>query len=58
MYREVWPEDNYFGNSGLNSNEELDIFKQIFYADLAKPAGRTWKFMFSKTVCNFNCLLC
>jgi len=40
MFREVWPEDNYFGNSGLNSDEELDIFKQIFYADLGEPAGK------------------
>lgn len=37
--REVWPEDSYFGKSGLNSDDELDILKQIFYADLGTPIG-------------------
>ncbi|XP_050054655.1 protein timeless homolog isoform X3 [Aphis gossypii] len=32
--REVWPEDSYFGKPGLNSDDELDILKQIFFADL------------------------
>lgn len=39
MFREVWPEDNYFGKPGLTNDEELDILKQIFDADLGKPAG-------------------
>lgn len=39
MGREVWPEDNYFGKPGLNSNDELDILKQIFYANLGPPTG-------------------
>lgn len=40
-YREVWPEDSYFGKPGLSSNEELDILKQIFYADLGNSTGKT-----------------
>lgn len=41
MYREVWPEEGYFGRPGLNCEEELDILKQIFYADLGTPTGIT-----------------
>lgn len=41
MHREVWPEDNYFGKPGLNNEEELDILKQIFFADLGMPTGIT-----------------
>uniref|UniRef100_A0A2H8TU68 Protein timeless n=1 Tax=Melanaphis sacchari TaxID=742174 RepID=A0A2H8TU68_9HEMI len=37
--REVWPEDGYFGKPGLNSDEEIDILKQIFFADLGTPTG-------------------
>uniref|UniRef100_A0A2S2NUZ1 Protein timeless n=1 Tax=Schizaphis graminum TaxID=13262 RepID=A0A2S2NUZ1_SCHGA len=37
--REVWPEDDYFGKPGLNSDDELDILKQIFFADLGTPTG-------------------
>ncbi|XP_015364645.1 PREDICTED: protein timeless homolog [Diuraphis noxia] len=37
--REVWPEDSYFGKPGLNIDDELDILKQIFYADLGTPIG-------------------
>lgn len=37
--REVWPEDSYFGKPGLNSDDELDILKQIFHADLGTPIG-------------------
>lgn len=39
MSREVWPEDNYFGKPGLSNNDELDILKQIFYANLGLPTG-------------------
>lgn len=38
MLREVWPEDGYFGKPGLNNDEELDILKQIFVADLGIPS--------------------
>lgn len=41
MFREVWPEDSYFGKPGLNSDDELEILKQIFYADLGMPIGKT-----------------
>lgn len=41
MFREVWPEETYFGKPGLNSEDELDILKQIFYADLGLPSGTT-----------------
>ncbi|KAF0730149.1 protein timeless, partial [Aphis craccivora] len=37
--REVWPEDGYFGKPGLNSDDELDILKQIFFADLGTLTG-------------------
>ncbi|XP_050066512.1 protein timeless homolog isoform X2 [Aphis gossypii] len=37
--REVWPEDSYFGKPGLNSDDELDILKQIFFADLGTLTG-------------------
>lgn len=37
MFREVWPEDNYFGKPRPNSDEELDILKEIFFADLGMP---------------------
>ncbi|XP_025415567.1 protein timeless homolog isoform X4 [Sipha flava] len=37
--REIWPEDSYFGKPGLNHDEELDILKQIFSADLGTPIG-------------------
>jgi len=39
IFREVWPEDSYFGKPGLNSDDELNILKQIFYADLGTPTG-------------------
>lgn len=39
MFREVWPEDDYFGKPGLSSNDELDILKQLFYANLGTPTG-------------------
>lgn len=37
MFREVWPEDNYFGKSQPSGDEELDILKEIFFADLGMP---------------------
>lgn len=46
MFREVWPEDSYFGKPGLNSDDELDILKQIFYADLGTPIGIVIHFYF------------
>lgn len=39
MFREIWPEDSYFGKPGLNNDEELDILRQIFSADLGTPIG-------------------
>jgi len=41
MLREVWPEDNYFGKPGLSSDDEFNILKQIFYADLGTPTTGT-----------------
>jgi len=46
MFREVWPEDSYFGKPGLNSDDELDILKQIFHADLGTPIGIIIHFYF------------
>ncbi|XP_050538805.1 protein timeless homolog [Daktulosphaira vitifoliae] len=37
--REVWPENGYFGALQLNVDEELDILKQIYFADLGMPEG-------------------
>ncbi|VVC29572.1 Hypothetical protein CINCED_3A024542 [Cinara cedri] len=35
--REVWPENDVFGKPRLSSDEELDILKEIFFADLGIP---------------------
>ncbi|XP_056642812.1 protein timeless homolog [Diorhabda sublineata] len=34
--REVWPENNSFGNDNLSSEEEFLCIREIFYADLGK----------------------
>lgn len=40
LFREIWPEVSYFGKSGLSNKDELDILKQIFYADIGEPMGK------------------
>lgn len=34
MFREVWPEGDVFGSSDVEPEEELDLLKQIFNANL------------------------
>lgn len=36
--REVWPEGDVFGSSDVEPEEELDLLKQIFNANLPRPA--------------------
>lgn len=50
MFREVWPEDSYFGKPGLNSDDELDILKQIFFADLGTLTGITGIYIFTNYI--------
>ncbi|XP_058228807.1 protein timeless homolog isoform X1 [Hemibagrus wyckioides] len=36
--REVWPEGDVFGSSEVEPEEELDLLKQILFAELPRPA--------------------
>lgn len=53
MFREVWPEDSYFGKPGLNIDDELDILKQIFFADLGIVTGITGIYIFLQAIFNY-----
>ncbi|XP_054882313.1 protein timeless homolog [Poeciliopsis prolifica] len=39
--REVWPEGDVFGSSDVEPEEELDLLKQIFQANLPRPPPET-----------------
>ncbi|MEQ2247676.1 hypothetical protein ILYODFUR_011628 [Ilyodon furcidens] len=39
--REVWPDGDVFGSSDVEPEEELDLLKQIFHANLPRPSPET-----------------
>ena len=34
IFREVWPENDCFGNKDMSRDEEMNCLKEVFYADL------------------------
>lgn len=37
--REVWPENDCFGNSNMQADEEFLAMREIFMANIGQPTG-------------------